>query len=75
MKIDYQKEYKKQLQNNILMVRDEIDNDDFVLKITNHAEKFDREYSEIRSKILTDDMYAEIFAKDPAKQNIYVKLS
>jgi len=75
MKIDYQKEYKKQLQNNILMVRDEIDNDDFVLKITNHAEKFDREYSEIRSKILTDDMYAEIFAKDPAKQNIYEKLA
>lgn len=39
MKIDYQKEYKKQLQSNILMVRDEIDNDDFVLKIKNHAEK------------------------------------
>lgn len=75
MKIDYQKEYKKQLQSNILMVRDEIDNEDFVLKITNHAEKFDREYSEVRSKILTDDMYAEIFAKDPAKQNIYEKLA
>lgn len=68
MKIDYQGEYKKQLQSNILLVREQIDNEDFVLKITNHAIKYDREYSEVKSKILTDDMYAEIFAKDPAKQ-------
>ena len=65
MKIDYQGEYKKQLQSNILLVREQIDNEDFVLKITNHAIKYDREYSEVKSKILTDDMYAEIFVKDP----------
>jgi hypothetical protein len=75
MKIDYQLEYKKQLQKNILSVRNEIDNPDFVLKITNHAEKYDRNYVEVKEKILTDDMYAEIFAKDPAKQNIYEKLA
>lgn len=75
MKIDYQGEYKKQLQSNILLVREQIDNEDFVLKINNHAIKYDREYSEVKSKILTDDMYAEIFAKDPAKQNIYEKLA
>ena len=71
MKIDYQLEYTKQLQKNISLVRSEIDNDDFVLKITNHAEKFGHEYNVVKSKIMTDDMYAEIFAKDPAKQNIY----
>jgi hypothetical protein len=75
MKIDYQSEYKKQLQKNISLVRSEIDNTDFVLKITNHAEKFGREYDEVKSKIMTDDMYAEWFAKDPAKQNIYEKLA
>lgn len=75
MKVDYQSEYKKQLQANILLVRDQIDNDDFVLKIKNHSDKFDRTPEEVRSKILTDDMYAEIFAKDPAKQNIYEKLA
>ena len=75
MKIDYQLEYKKQLQRNISLVRNEIDNPDFVLKITNHAEKFGREYDEVKSKIMTDDMYAEWFAKDPAKQNIYEKLA
>lgn len=37
MKIDYQLEYRKQLQRNISLVRSEIDNTDFVLKITNHA--------------------------------------
>lgn len=75
MKIDYQLEYRKQLQINISLVRNEIDNPDFVLKITNHAEKFGREYDEVKSKIMTDDMYAEWFAKDPAKQNIYEKLA
>jgi hypothetical protein len=74
-KIDYQSEYKKQLKINISLVRSEIDNPDFVLKIKNHAEKFNREPSEIREKIMTDDMYAEIFAKDPSKQNIYEKLA
>lgn len=49
MKIDYQGEYKKQLQSNILLVREQIDNEDFVLKITNHAIKYDREYSEVKS--------------------------
>lgn len=75
MKIDYQLEYRKKLQENISLVREEINNPDFVLKITNHAEKFDRDYDEVKSKIMKDDMYAELFAKDPAKQNIYEKLA
>jgi hypothetical protein len=73
--IDYQGEYKKQLQRNISLVRSEIENSDFVLKITNHAEKFGRSFDEVKEKIMNDDMYAEIFAKDPSKQNIYEKLA
>lgn len=73
--IDYQGEYKKQLQRNISLVRSEIENSDFVLKITNHAEKFGRSFDEVKEKIMSDDMYAEIFAKDPSKQNIYEKLA
>ncbi len=60
MKVDYQLEYKKQLQANILLVRSQIDNEDFILKIKNHSDKFDRTPEEVRSKILTDDMYAEV---------------
>lgn len=75
MVIDYQKEYKKQLQKNISLVRSQIENPDFVLKITNHAEKFNRSFDEVKDKIMSDDMYAEIFAKDPSKQNIYEKLA
>jgi len=75
MKIDYRGKFKAQLQENILKVRDEIDNPDFVFKITNHADKYDRDFNEVRSKILTDDFFAETFAKDPAKQNIYEKLA
>lgn len=75
MKIDYQLEYRKQLQKNISLVRSEIENPDFVLKLTNHAEKFSRDFDEVKSKIMTDDLYAEWFAKDPAKQNIYEKLA
>ena len=75
MKINYQSEYKKQLQINISLVRNEIDNPDFKLKITNHADKFGRDIDEVKAKIMTDDMYAEWFAKDPAKQNIYEKMA
>ena len=75
MKIDYRGKFKAQLQENILKVRDEIDNPDFVFKITNHADKYDRDFNEVRSKILTDDFFAETFAKDPAKQNLYEKLA
>lgn len=73
--IDYQVEYRKQLQKNISLVRSEINNSDFVLKIKNHAEKFDRDFNEVKNKIMNDDMYAEFFAKDPSKQNIYEKLA
>lgn len=75
MKVDYREAFKIELQKNILRVRQEIDNADFVLKITNHAEKYGRDYTEVRERILTDDMYAEIFAKDPSKQNMYEKLA
>ena len=73
IKLDYQLEYKKQLKKNISLVRKEINKEDFILKIQNHAIKFERSFEEIKEKIMIDDMYAEIFAKDPAKQNIYEK--
>jgi len=73
--IDYQSEYKKQLQINISLVRKDINNKDFTLKIKNHADKYNRDFQEIKDKILIDDMYAEIFAKDPSKQNIYENLA
>jgi len=75
MKIDYQLEFKKKLYNNILLVRNEIDNPDYVFKIKNHAEKYGEEYDDVKYKIMTDDMYTKIFAKDPAKQNIYENLA
>lgn len=72
---DYQIEYKKQLKENILNVRKQINNHDFVIKIKNHAEKYNREVEEVKLKIMEDDMFAEIFAKDPTKQNIYENLA
>jgi hypothetical protein len=75
MKIDYRTKFSEQLQENISKVRNEIDNTDFVFKITNYAEKFGRDYNEVRQLILTHDFFAEGFAKDPAKQNIYEKLA
>jgi hypothetical protein len=73
--INYQGEFNKQLNVNISLVRDCIDDGDYVLKIKNHAERYNRTTKEIRDKIMTDDMYAEIFAKDPGKQNIFEKLA
>jgi predicted phosphodiesterase len=73
MKIDYQSEFKKKLKENISLVRGEIDSDQTKEKISNHAQKFDRTSEEIRDEILRNDLFAEFFAKDPAKQNIFEK--
>ena len=71
---NFQEEFNQKLKENISLVRKQINNKDFVLKIGNHAKKFNRTFEQVKQKILEDDMYAEFFAKDPAKQNIYEKL-
>lgn len=57
---------------NIRILRKEIDTSDVKVKIENHAKRFDYMFSpgEIREQILTNDLTASLFCKDPAKQNI-----
>jgi hypothetical protein len=68
---DFETAKKNQLLKNILEVRTSLSTKNMCEKIRNHAVKFGRSESEIKDKILSDDMFAETFAIDPAKQNIY----
>ena len=57
---------------NMQILRQEIDTADVKIKIENHAKRFDYMFSpsEIREQILTNDLTASLFCKDPSKQNI-----
>ena len=57
---------------NMRILRENIDSADVKVKITNHAKRFDNmfSYEEIKEQILTNDLTASLFCKDPSKQNI-----
>ncbi len=69
--MNYQKEYKKQIKTNVSKVVSQIDDKQMKIKIKNWAEKFGYSFNTIKNKILKDEAFRCIFAKDPAKQNIY----
>ena len=69
--LDYEKEYEKRLKQNVRNVVNEIDTVDMKLKIANWAEKFGYAFEKVLEKIKKDTMFRCVFAKDPAKQNLY----
>lgn len=69
--------YKREqelIQQNLMDVRNNIDNSDYELKITNYCDKFGFDVNEVKKQILSNDLVASFFAKDPAKQNFTEKL-
>ena len=68
---EFESAYKDQLLKNISEVRKSIGTKNMNEKITNHSKKYGRSEGDIINKILHDDMYAEIFAIDPQRQNVY----
>lgn len=75
MKIDYKKEYKVQLKQNLSEVIKNLDNKDFSIKIKNWAEKFEYSFDKIKEKIISDEIFRCVFVKDPAKQSLHQKLA
>lgn len=63
--------------NNIAEVRKEIDHSWVKEKITNHVKAFDGifSYEDVKNAILTSDIVASKFCKDPSKQNISENLA
>lgn len=73
----YVEQKKKEARKlNIAEVREQIDSKEVTEKIDNHLERFDGifTFAEIREGILTNDIIASKFCKDPSKQNISEKL-
>ena len=60
--------------SNLKEVRNNLDSKEVALKINNYAKKFNFSSSEIKEKIMQDDLVASFFAKDPSKQNFTEKL-
>lgn len=75
MVVDYKGEYSKTLFKNLKEVLNEIESKDMTLKISNWANKFNYSFDEIKEKIINDEIFRCVFAKDPAKQNLYQTLA
>ncbi|MCL2844069.1 MAG: hypothetical protein FWE23_01250 [Chitinivibrionia bacterium] len=73
--VNYESEYKKQLVKNLKEVLFLLDTDDMKFKIQSWADKFGYSFDEILEKIKKDPIFSCVFAKDPAKQNLYQKLA
>lgn len=73
--MNYKDKYKLQIQENLKNVLNELETNDMKLKISNWANKFGYSFDEIKEKIINDEIFRCIFAKDPAKQNLYQNLA
>ena len=74
-KIDYDTVYKEALIRNSKEVRKDILNNDrgMEIKISNYSEKYNIPKKFLIHQILKDPLFANQFAKDPAKQSIHQK--
>lgn len=75
MTVNYKEKYHKHLIVNQLNVLDEISSKEMEIKIANWASKFGFSYEVIKQKILSDEIFRCVFAKDPNKQNLFQKLA
>lgn len=75
MEYNYKELYKKQIQINVKEVLKDIDTNEMRLKISNWADKFGYNFEEIKDKVINDEIFRCVFAKEPSKQNIYQNIT
>jgi hypothetical protein len=73
--MNYKEKYKSQIQENLRNIINELETKDMKLKISNWANKFGYSFNKIKEKIINDEIFRCVFAKDPAKQNLYQNLA
>ena len=73
--MNYKTAYQEQLQKNLQNVLQELETKDMQLKIVNWANKFGYSFDTIKKKIVGDKIFRCVFAKDPAKQNLYQSIA
>ena len=73
--MNYKDKYKSQIQENLKNIINELETKNMKLKISNWANKFGYSFNEIKEKIINDEIFRCVFAKDPAKQNLYQNLA
>ena len=73
--MNYKDQYKSKIQENLKNVTKELETRNMQLKISNWANKFGYSFGQIKEKIINDEIFRCVFAKDPAKQNLYQNLA
>lgn len=65
---------KELLLKNFIDLRKNINSPDYTYKIRNYCNKYNFDIKEVQQRILTDDIIASFFIKDPFKQNFIENL-
>lgn len=65
---------KELLLKNFIDLRKNINSPDYAYKIKNYCNKYNFDIKEVQQRILTDDVIASFFIKDPFKQNFIENL-
>lgn len=73
--MNYKKEYKNKVAENVNNVLTELNTEQMRVKIVNWANKFGYSFDAIKEKIINDEIFRCIFAKDPNKQNLHQNLA
>lgn len=74
--LDYEYEYVKKLEENILFMRENLYSDpSYAVKIVNWSNKYRLHPEYVKKKILTDDLFALNFIKEPGRQNFHENLA
>lgn len=72
-KIDYVASFQRAYEENVLHLRANIDEPEYMIKMTNWSIKTGRPLKDIINKVKTDDFYADLFVKDPSRQSLHEK--
>jgi hypothetical protein len=75
VRLNYEEEYKKRIKRNLLDILNDLKTKSMQIKIASWADKFGYSHEEIEDKIKNDEIFRCVFAKDPAKQNLYQTLA
>lgn len=71
--IDYVASFQRAYDENVLHLRANIDQPEYMIKMTNWSIRTGRPLEEIINKVKIDDLYADFFVKDPSKQSMHEK--
>lgn len=71
--LNYEEEIKKARSDNVLLLRENLMDENYLFKMRSYAERFNLPFEYVKLKVINDPIFALNFIKDPAKQSFHEK--